>query len=162
MMKIRIQTEVNTINKMIIAHIARVLASAYLLVSCSQQEAEKFDLELSKQQWNRPGKQWTEAELRLLATGETLYRRNCSVCHARDGQGDIQLGAPALYNSPAVTGSVSSLIQLILEGKKGTVMPAFADALSDQQVAEIATYVRNAWGNDVLDSVMRKEAKQLR
>lgn len=161
-MKLGIQTEMYMINKMKITHIAGILASACLLVSCGQQEAEKFDLELSKQQWNRPGKQWTEAELRLLATGETLYRRNCSVCHARDGQGDIQLGAPALYNSPIVTGPGSSLIQLILEGKKGTVMPAFADALSDQQVAEIATYVRNAWGNDVLDSVMREEVKQLR
>ena len=41
-------------------------------------------------------------------------------------------------------------------------MPAFTDTLSDQQVAEIVTYVRNAWGNDVLDIVMREEVKQLR
>ena len=150
------------INKMKITHLAVLLASVYLLVGCGQQEVEKFDLELSKQQWNRAGKQWTETELRLLATGKTLYRRNCSVCHGRDGQGDIQLGARALYNSATVTGPGSALIQRILKGKKGTAMPAFADALSDQQVAEIATYVRNAWGNDVLDIVVREEVKQLR
>lgn len=150
------------INKMKTAPLVAIIASAYLLVACGKQEAEKFDLELSKQQWNRPGKQWTEDELRLLATGETLYRRNCSVCHARDGEGDIQLGAPALSNSPIVTGPGSSLIQRILEGKKGTAMPAFASALTDQQVAEIATYVRNAWRNDVWDTVTPEEVKQFR
>ena len=62
MMKLEIQTEMNMSNKMKIAHIAEILASAYLLVSCGQQESEKFDLELSKLQWNRPAKQWTEAE----------------------------------------------------------------------------------------------------
>ena len=50
MMKLRIQTEVNMINKMKITQIAGLLASAFLLVSCGQQESEKFDLELSKLQ----------------------------------------------------------------------------------------------------------------
>ena len=50
MMKLEIQTEMNMSNKMKIANIAGILVSAYLLVSCGQQESEKFDLELSKLQ----------------------------------------------------------------------------------------------------------------
>jgi mono/diheme cytochrome c family protein len=26
-------------------------------------------------------------------------------------------------------------------------MPAYADKLSDQEIADVATYIRNAWGN---------------
>ena len=66
---------------------------------------------------------------------------------ALDGEGDIQMGAPVLHGSPIATGSKPDFIQRILQGKKGTAMPAFETALSDEQIAAIATCARNAWGN---------------
>ena len=139
-----------------------VIASGYFLVGCGQQESEEFDLELSKQNWNSAFLTWSDADLRHLDKGEKLFRKNCSVCHKRDGRGDIQLGAPALYNSPTVNDQKPVLIQRILQGKKGTSMPAFAVSLSDEEVAAIATYVRNAWGNSASDSVTADEVKHLR
>ena len=139
-----------------------VIAAGLVLLACGQQESDTFNLELSKQKWNRPGVTWTEAELQLLEKGEKLYRTNCSVCHARDGTGDLQLGAPSLYKSPTVNGPKSDLIMRILQGKRGTAMPAFAAALSDQQVAAIATYIQNAWGIYTPDIVTAAEVERLR
>lgn len=142
--------------------LALVFASGYFVVACGQQEAEKFDLELSKQKWNSPGLTWSEADLRRLHNGEKLYRKKCSVCHKVDGRGDVKLGAPALYSSPIVNDQKSVLIQRILEGKKGTAMPAFTAALTDDEIAQLATYLRNAWGNSASDSVMAADVEKLR
>jgi mono/diheme cytochrome c family protein len=132
------------------------------LLGCGQQESDHFDLEVAKQKWGSSGVVWTEADLQLLESGESLYRSNCSVCHARDGKGDIQLGAAALDGSPFANGQKSQLIQRILQGKKGSAMPAFADALSDLQIAAIASYLRNAWNNRSDDIVSAEEVKQQR
>ena len=139
-----------------------ILAAGGVLAACSQQGSETFDLEVAKQKWNSSGVKWTEVELQLLDAGEILYRRNCSVCHRPDGEGDIQMGSPALHGSPIATGPKSDFNQRILQGKKGTAMPAFATALSDEQIAAIATYVRNAWGNLSADIVSAEDVKRLR
>ncbi len=31
--------------------------------------------------WDREGRTWDEAELRVLENGRLLYRRNCAGCH---------------------------------------------------------------------------------
>jgi mono/diheme cytochrome c family protein len=141
---------------------ALIIASGLLLMACGQQESQEFDLELSKQKWNSAFLTWNETDLRLLDKGERLFRKNCSVCHKRDGRGDIQLGASALYNSPIVNGQKPALIQLILKGKKGTSMPPFAATLNDEDIAAIATYIRNAWGNYAADTVAAAEVNAQR
>lgn len=142
--------------------LALVFASGYFVIACGQQEAEKFDLELSKQKWNGPGLTWSETDLRRLHNGEKLFLKKCSVCHKGDGRGDVNLGAPALPDNPLVNGQKSVLIQRILEGKTGTAMPAFAAALSDEEIAQLSTYLRNAWGNYASDSVTAAEVEKLR
>jgi len=133
-----------------------------VLSGCGQQDSVRFDLEKAKQKWSSSAMTWTEADLRLLESGEALYRSNCSVCHASDGKGDMQLGGTALDGSPFAYGQKSQLILRILQGKKGSAMPAFADALSDKQIAAIASYLRNAWKNQAADTVSAEEVKQLR
>ena len=54
------------------------------------------------------------------------------------------------------------LTLLLFAVKKGSLMPAFADALSDKQIAAIAGYLRNAWNNRSGDSVSAKEVRQQR
>ncbi len=139
-----------------------LLLAGSVLPGCGQQESDHFDLEVAKLKWSNSGMEWTEADLQLLESGESLYRSNCSVCHARDGKGDMQLGGPALDGSPFADGQKSQLIQRMLQGKKGSAMPAFADSLSDKQIAAIASYLRNAWGNRSADSVSVEEVRQLR
>ncbi len=79
--------------------------------------------------------------------GEQLYLTACASCHYNGEQ--IELGRPDLgVNSATRMQEPDNLIQVILhgvgneEGLPGIVMPGFASALSDQEVASIASYLR--------------------
>ena len=47
-------------------------------------------------------------------------------------------------------------------GEKRLGYAGFTDALSDKQIAAIASYLRNAWKNQAADTVSAEEVKQLR
>ncbi|HWK70321.1 MAG TPA: cytochrome c [Burkholderiaceae bacterium] len=92
----------------------------------------------------------------VMARGKGLYIDQCMGCHMADGKG--QKGAfPPLADSPPIRASQpQTLIQVVLAGDfmadppelpTGLAMPGFAWKLSDQQVADVLTYVRNTWGN---------------
>ncbi|MRX10119.1 c-type cytochrome [Pseudoduganella sp. FT25W] len=90
------------------------------------------------------------------ARGAQLYLDNCAACHRPDGKG-YEGVFPALAGNPVVTAAPpDSVIRIILEGMTtartaGTPaqfsMPSFARRLSDQEVADVATFVRDSWGN---------------
>ncbi len=79
------------------------------------------------------------------ADGAALYSKNCAGCHGAEGQG---MGAvfPALAGNEALA-DAGYVVDIILEGKPGSSMPAFGDRLSDEEVAALAGYIRNSWGN---------------
>ena len=90
------------------------------------------------------------------ARGKTVYLQRCMVCHQADGGGVPKLNAP-LDASSAVNGSdVSKLIKYIVKGFNDRVeidgelysnaMPAAAD-LTDQQIADVLTFIRSNWSN---------------
>jgi mono/diheme cytochrome c family protein len=91
-----------------------------------------------------------------MKAGAALYTDNCEGCHLRAGTGEA--GAfPPLKNSSAIQAAEpDTLIAVILQGASvpatrndptGLAMPAFADRLDDAEVAQLTTYIRNAWGN---------------
>jgi mono/diheme cytochrome c family protein len=85
-----------------------------------------------------------------VARGKGLYEDNCSSCHQRDGKG-VPGSAPALAGNDAVTADEPyNIIMAMLEGfapqNSWGAMGSFA-TLSDDQIADIANYVRTAWGN---------------
>jgi cytochrome c oxidase subunit 2 len=92
----------------------------------------------------------------LTADGEKLYASNCASCHQPNGQG-LSGVFPPLVGSERVTGDKNAHIDLMLNGLRGPiivdgktyngVMPGFGH-LKDHDLAAIATYERNAWGND--------------
>ena len=82
----------------------------------------------------------------LKEHGETLYNKNCSVCHLRTGVG-VPNVFKALKGSSIVTGEPVKLINTVLYGVEGSAMQAFADKLSDYDIAAILTYIKNAWNN---------------
>lgn len=88
---------------------------------------------------------WTKEE--LLSLGKTSYDKNCSACHKPDGTG-MPPAFPALKGSKIAIGPVKDHILLVLKGVPGTAMQAFANQLSDVDLAAIITYERNSWGND--------------
>jgi mono/diheme cytochrome c family protein len=80
----------------------------------------------------------------LMEEGATVYR-SCAGCHGRNGEGQppAQDAAPALAGASAL-GSVRTIAVQILRG--GAYMPPFA-SLTDRQIAAVATYIRNSFGN---------------
>ena len=105
-------------------------------------------------------KSMTRAELMQL--GKDKYDLICSACHQADGKGIPPL-YPALKNSSVSVGKpISRHIGLILNGVQGSAMQPYRDQLSDQDVAAITTYERNAWGNNTDDVIQPAEVADVR
>ena len=87
--------------------------------------------------------------------GKEVYTNLCLACHQADGSGVPNLNPP-LIKTQWVLGSKPPLIDMILKGSQGKVeidgekfhntMPALS-YLTDQQIADVLTYVRNSFGN---------------
>jgi len=89
-----------------------------------------------------------------LAAGRRIYEDNCSSCHQANGKG-VAGSAPALAGNDAVTAAEPyNVIMALLEGfsPQGSwgAMGSFANALSDDQIADVTNYVRTAWNNQGL------------
>ena len=90
-----------------------------------------------------PNKVWTLEE--LVARGEKVYAANCSACHRPDGKGAGPI--KALDGSLLVTDAdKNKQIQILLNGAANGAMPAWR-TLSDTEIAAVATYTKNSWGN---------------
>ncbi len=76
--------------------------------------------------------------------GESLFLNNCAECHQRDGKGIPNI-YPALADSEVVRGSGVDVALVLLIGRGE--MPSFGGAISNEDMASIINYVRNAWGN---------------
>ncbi len=86
----------------------------------------------------------------LVARGEQVYQGNCAACHQADGKG-LPGVFPAISGSAVATGPIAGHIAIVMNGKPGTAMAAFAGQLSDADIAAVVTYQRNALGNKMGD-----------
>lgn len=91
-----------------------------------------------------------------LKLGGKLYGDHCAACHGDAGQ-----GAPGAYpalagNRAATMASPNNLVKAVLHGgfppatqgnPRPYGMPPFKQLLSEREVAAVATYVRQSWGN---------------
>lgn len=88
--------------------------------------------------------------------GSLIYAEHCASCHGDAGEG-APPAAPALRGNRAVTMAAAvNPIRVVLFGgyAPGTAgnprpfgMPPFGSTLSNQDVADVLTYTRSAWGN---------------
>lgn len=106
---------------------------------------------------DKPADQKALTQEQLMTLGKDKYEQMCAACHRADG-----LGLPPLY--PALKGSsvavgkpISRHIDLILNGIPGSAMQAYRDQLTDEEIAAIVTYERNAWANNTDDTVQPAE-----
>ncbi|MFT6925885.1 MAG: cytochrome c oxidase subunit 2 [Psychromonas sp.] len=95
----------------------------------------------------------------LMTSGEQHYLTFCAACHQPTGLGVAPV-FPALKGSPIATGAVAEHLDIVLNGKAGSAMQAFAQQLSAEQLAAIITYERNAWGNESGDLVQPNDIVQ--
>lgn len=104
------------------------------------------------------GKTWTKDD--LMKRGEKVYQ-TCAACHGPAGAG-IPGVFPALKGSKIATGPVDAHINIVLKGKPGTAMQAYAGQMNDADIAAVVTYERNAFGNNTGDMVQPSQVKALR
>ena len=91
---------------------------------------------------------------KVMENGKKVYDTYCLVCHQQDGSGVPNM-TPALVKTTWVSGDKTKLVQTIIKGMKGVevdgetydnVMAAH-DYLTDQEIADVTTYIRNSFGN---------------
>jgi mono/diheme cytochrome c family protein len=88
--------------------------------------------------------------------GGAVYLANCSSCHQTDGRG-VPGAFPPLAGNPTVTGNAAAVITVVKNGLEGRltvsgraysgIMPRWKGLLSDEQIADVVTYIRSSWKN---------------
>lgn len=105
----------------------------------------------------------------IAAGGQKIYYTYCGACHQKNG-----LGAsgrfPSLAGTPWVVGDKAKLIELVLKGLEGQItvngesfdgiMPQHS-FLTDAEIANVLTYVRESFGNKV-SAVTAEEVANVR
>lgn len=106
----------------------------------------------------------TKAATEKYPKGALIYDSTCSTCHGKDGYGLDGL-APQLNRSDWVTGEKDKVIATVLFGLTGPIivngtiprvsgdMPGIGQnpEFSNEDIAQIISYIRNAWGNKATD-----------
>jgi mono/diheme cytochrome c family protein len=91
-----------------------------------------------------------------MRRGAAIYSDACASCHLEDGVGQPRFFPPLGHNAMLQQADPVGLLHLVLAGGRiGTspsrpsplTMPSFAWKLSDNEIADVATYLRNSWGN---------------
>jgi cytochrome c oxidase subunit II len=98
----------------------------------------------------------------LMSLGKQKYDMLCSACHQADGTGIPPL-YPALKGSSVAVGHpISRHIDLVLNGVPGTAMQAYREQLTNEEIAAITTYERNAWGNNTDEDIQPNDVARAR
>ena len=90
-----------------------------------------------------------------LKDGKQVYMKTCFACHQAEGQG-IPNAFPPLAKSDYLNADVKRAIGIVLHGKTGEITVngkkynsvMTKQTLTDEEVADVMTYVYNSWGNN--------------
>jgi len=108
-----------------------------------------------------------------MRRGAEIYSDACTSCHLEDGVGQSRLFPPLKADAMLQQADAAGVLHLILAGTRiGTSpsrpsplsMPSFAWKLSDQEIADVSTFIRNSWGNQassISDSAVSAARKKL-
>ena len=84
----------------------------------------------------------------LAAEGATVFADNCSSCHAEDGTGDREQGAPNLTDAVWLYGhDTATLTRIVHSGPVG-VMPSWHGRLSEADIRAVASSVHSLGGGE--------------
>ena len=106
----------------------------------------------------RDGSPWQYAETPVDRSkpGAQTFAAKCSFCHGPDGRGQNQWIPPLAGAASSLSDESASQINVALNGSGRVVsagipdayrMPPYRAQLSDQEIADVLTYVRSSWGN---------------
>ncbi len=80
-----------------------------------------------------------------VSAGGELYAQRCAGCHGAEGEGGDR--GPAHAGNPELA-YASFVADRILDGYGYKKMPSYKGRFSDEEIANVATYIRNSWGNN--------------
>lgn len=92
-----------------------------------------------------------------ISTGHMLYLTSCNACHRPDGEGVPNTFPTLVDNSVVVADDPTTAIHVVLEGGQipwskerpsQFAMPGFGWQLTDEQIADLLTFIRSSWGNN--------------
>ena len=91
-----------------------------------------------------------------MKAGQAIYADTCMACHKADGSG-VEFLFPRLAGAPVTQQhNLESLVRVVIQGSRSAAtrsaptapaMPSLGWRLSDDQIADVLTYIRNSWGN---------------
>ena len=96
------------------------------------------------------------ADARAMKAGEAIYFDTCTGATRTGGVGQPGFFPPLKGMAGLQSPDPTNTVRVILQGARTAPtpthptplsMPSFAWKLNDEQMADVATYVRNAWGN---------------
>ena len=104
----------------------------------------------------------------LADSGKIIYETYCLACHQEDGSGVPNMNPP-LIKTDWVLGDSTRLINVVLKGLKNAEINgdsysnemASHEFLTDNQIAEVLTYVRKSFGNQA-SAISSEEVKKQR
>jgi mono/diheme cytochrome c family protein len=100
-----------------------------------------------------------------MRRGAAIFSDACASCHMLRGVGQPRFFAPLAGNAVLQQADPTTVTHLILAGSRTAptvarpsplTMPAFAWKLTDREIADVATFVRNSWGNQAPPVTARK------
>jgi mono/diheme cytochrome c family protein len=92
----------------------------------------------------------------VMAAGKAVFDDSCAACHRTSGEGVERMFPPLKGNANVQSREPTTVIRVILDGARTVAtdkqptpssMPSYDWKLTDSEIAAVATYVRNAWGN---------------
>lgn len=87
-----------------------------------------------------------KTEDELIQRGAAIYYNVCVACHQADGNGVPGIFLPLNRGGLVMLEDPDLLIYTVLFGRGG--MPRFNGAYTDEDIASVLTFVRQAWDND--------------
>ena len=105
-----------------------------------------------------------------ILAGQAIYAATCSACHGDNGEGQARYFPPLAGDASVQAHDPTTIVRIILAGSRSVptpakpsapAMPPFAWKLDDGEVASVANYVRNSWGNSA-PPVSRRVVAKLR
>ena len=123
----------------------RIITFAVILMLAAPLSVQDFNNEMATVDPNEVVPAPVSLEV-LIAEGASVYRNRCARCHGSNGQGQWygHDAAPRLDGNFARLSVRGIAVQVI---KGGSYMPPFA-SLTDREIAAVATYIRNSFGNN--------------
>ena len=107
-------------------------------------------------QAKKPAASGSSAVKLSIERGKKVYAEQCLTCHQADG-GGVQNMNPPLIKTKWVLGDKNALITIVLKGMNQeleingdtyhNVMPPHETTMTDQQIADVLTFIRSNFGN---------------